>query len=132
MTRTSFPERLPDDKHLPAIDVIICTADPKREPTFGVMNTVISAMALDYPPVKLHVYVSDDGGSSVTRYGMKEAWAFARLWLPFCCTHGIKTRCPEVYFSGAEDDEDGELRGNEFLEERQKIKVGVSLVSVDC
>ncbi|RVX22238.1 Cellulose synthase-like protein G2 [Vitis vinifera] len=45
VTRTLFPERLPEDKHLPAIDVFICTADPKREPTFGVMNTVISAMA---------------------------------------------------------------------------------------
>ncbi|RVW55864.1 Cellulose synthase-like protein G2 [Vitis vinifera] len=122
VTRTLFPERLPEDKHLPAIDVFICTADPKREPTFGVMNTVISAMALDYPPERLHVYVSDDGGSSLTLYGMKEAWAFARSWLPFCRTHGIKTRCPEAYFSSAEDDEGADLRGTEFFEERKKIK----------
>ena len=130
VTRTLFPERLPEDKHLPAIDVFICTADPKREPTFGVMNTVISAMALDYPPERLHVYVSDDGGSSLTLYGMKEAWAFARSWLPFCRTHGIKTRCPEAYFSSAEDDEGADLRGTEFFEERKKIKVGTSLVRV--
>lgn len=122
VTRTLFPERLPEDKHLPAIDVFICTADPKREPTFGVMNTVISAMALDYPPERLHVYVSDDGGSSLTLYGMKEAWAFARSWLPFCRTHGIKTRCPEAYFSSAENDEGADLRGTEFFEERKKIK----------
>lgn len=123
VTRTLFPERLPDDKHLPAIDVFICTADPEREPTFGVMNTVISAMALDYPPERLHVYVSDDGGSSITLYGMKEAWAFARLWLRFCRSYGIKTRCPEVYFCREEDDEGEELRATEFLEERRKIKV---------
>ncbi|KAF2285419.1 hypothetical protein GH714_004256 [Hevea brasiliensis] len=30
------------------------------------MNTVLSAMALDYPPEKLSVYLSDDGGSSPT------------------------------------------------------------------
>ncbi|CBI23574.3 unnamed protein product, partial [Vitis vinifera] len=53
---------------------------------------------------------------------MKEAWAFARSWLPFCRTHGIKTRCPEAYFSSAENDEGADLRGTEFFEERKKIK----------
>ncbi|CAL8074787.1 unnamed protein product [Prunus armeniaca] len=61
ISRTAFPERLPGDDKLPAVDVFICTADPEKEQTVGVMNTVLSAMAMDYPPDKLHVYLSDDG-----------------------------------------------------------------------
>ncbi|KAJ0092164.1 hypothetical protein Patl1_25195 [Pistacia atlantica] len=76
---TVFPERLPeDDNKFPAIDVFICTADPKKEPTLEVMNSVLSAMALDYPPEKLHVYLSEDGGASITLTGMEEAFKFAR------------------------------------------------------
>ncbi|ONH95770.1 hypothetical protein PRUPE_7G089900 [Prunus persica] len=66
VSRTAFPERLPANDKLPAVDVFICTADPEKEPTVGVMNTVLSAMAMDYPPEKLHVYLSDDGGAAVT------------------------------------------------------------------
>ncbi|KAL9410801.1 hypothetical protein AB3S75_044555 [Citrus x aurantiifolia] len=66
ISRTVFPERLPEADQLPGIDVFICTADPTKEPTVEVMNTVLSAMALDYPPEKLHVYLSDDGGASIT------------------------------------------------------------------
>lgn len=120
VTRTVFPERLPDDDKFPAIDVFICTTDPKKEPTVGVMNTVISAMALDYPTEKLHVYLSDDGGSPLTLHGMKEAWTFARWWLPFCRRHEITTRCPEAYFSALQAD--GGFGNSEFTTERQKIK----------
>ncbi|KAJ0034372.1 hypothetical protein Pint_24639 [Pistacia integerrima] len=117
--RTVFPERLPeDDNKFPAIDVFICTADPKKEPTVEVMNTVLSAMALDYPPEKLHVYLSDDGGASITLTGMKEAFKFARSWLPFCKKYGIKTICPKAYFSIQYADS-GRA---EFMEEKQKIK----------
>ncbi|OMO95531.1 Cellulose synthase [Corchorus olitorius] len=123
VSRTVFPERLPSDDKLPAIDVFICTADPDKEPTVGVMNTVISAMALDYPPEKLHVYLSDDGGSDITLYGMKEAWKFARAWLPFCRKFDIKTSCPEVYFSGYEDYDHGNFNNSsEFKAARQKIE----------
>lgn len=122
LTRTVFPERLPEDNQLPAIDVFICTADPTKEPTLGVMNTVISAMALDYPPEKLHVYVSDDGGSPLTLYGMKAAWAFARSWLPFCRTHGIRTPCPETYFSSLEAPDDS---SDQFMAERHRIQVSL-------
>ncbi|KAJ8441745.1 hypothetical protein Cgig2_009174 [Carnegiea gigantea] len=66
VTRSVCPERLPKDPDLPGIDVFVCTADLEKEPTFGVMNTVISAMALDYPVEKLSVYLSDDGGASAT------------------------------------------------------------------
>ncbi|XP_031255717.1 cellulose synthase-like protein G1 [Pistacia vera] len=120
--RTVFPERLPeDDNKFPAIDVFICTADPKKEPTVEVMNTVLSAMALDYPPEKLHVYLSDDGGASITLTGMKEAFKFARSWLPFCKKYGIKTICPKAYFSSSEYQYADSGRA-EFMEEKQKIK----------
>ncbi|KAJ4821778.1 hypothetical protein Tsubulata_050622, partial [Turnera subulata] len=73
VTRTVFPERLPEDDKLPAIDVFVFTADPSKEPTVEVMNTVLSAMALDYPSGKLHVYLSDDAGASLTLNGLREA-----------------------------------------------------------
>ncbi|XP_007035027.2 PREDICTED: cellulose synthase-like protein G2 [Theobroma cacao] len=122
VSRTVFPERLPSDDKLPAIDVFICTADPNKEPTVEVMNTVISAMALDYPPEKLHVFLSDDGGSDITLRGTKEAWNFARSWVPFCRRYDIKTSCPEAYFSCSEDDDHGDFKSSEFKAERQKIE----------
>ncbi|XVF66532.1 hypothetical protein PTKIN_Ptkin10aG0044100 [Pterospermum kingtungense] len=121
VSRTVFPERLPGDDELPAIDVFICTADPNKEPTVEVMNTVISVMALDYPPEKLHVYLSDDGGSAVTLSVSKEAWNFATSWVPFCRRYDIKTRCPQSYFSESEDDL-GDFKCSEFKEQRQKIE----------
>ncbi|GLT42236.1 hypothetical protein SLA2020_162490 [Shorea laevis] len=120
VSRKVFPERLPGDDELPAIDVFICTADPDKEPTLGVMNTVLSSMALEYPPGKLHVYLSDDGGSPLTLKGMREAWSFARWWLPFCRKYGVKTRCPQAYFMGTDEDDDH--GSSEFAEERKNIK----------
>ncbi|EEF33092.1 transferase, putative [Ricinus communis] len=123
ISRTVFPERLPEDGKLPGIDVFICTADPNKEPTIDVMNTVLSAMALDYPAEKLHIYLSDDGGASITLHGIKEAWQFARWWLPFCRRYGIKTRCPKAYFSGAAAAEDNIFDNTpEFVADRLKIK----------
>ncbi|OMO54788.1 Cellulose synthase [Corchorus capsularis] len=119
ISRKTFPERLLQEK-LPGIDVFICTADPKKEPPLEVMNTVLSAMALDYPTGKLSVYVSDDGGSALTLHAMKEAWIFAKSWLPFCKKFGVKTRCPKVYFSRYEDECLGQKDGYE--EELEKIK----------
>ncbi|XP_031377104.1 cellulose synthase A catalytic subunit 1 [UDP-forming]-like [Punica granatum] len=117
VTRKVFPERLPEDEKLPAIDVFVCTADPTKEPTVDVMNTVLSAMALDYPPEKIHVYLSDDGSSPVTLFGMREAYAFAMWWLPFCRKYGLKTRCPKAYFGAPEEEENGE-----YASEKQKIR----------
>lgn len=125
VSRKVFPERLPEDKQLPAIDVFICTADPNKEPTLGVMNTLISAMALDYPADKLNVYLSDDGGSKVTLKAMKEAWRFARWWLPFCKRFGVKTRCPEAYFSATEEQDDGnygDFLTSEFVAEKNIVQ----------
>ncbi|KAI4317977.1 hypothetical protein L6164_025795 [Bauhinia variegata] len=122
ISRTVFPERLPEDGKLPPIDVFICTADPIKEPTLDVMNTVLSAMALDYPSEKLHVYLSDDGSSVVTLHGMKEAWKFARLWLPFCRKYRIKCRCPKAYFSAAETGDPDSAENSDLVEEKQKMK----------
>ncbi|KAI3857172.1 hypothetical protein MKW98_010586 [Papaver atlanticum] len=52
VVRTTYPDRI-SSSSLPGIDVFICTADPTKEPTIQVMNTVLSAMSLDYPPKKL-------------------------------------------------------------------------------
>uniref|UniRef100_A0A2C9W8C2 Glycosyltransferase 2-like domain-containing protein n=1 Tax=Manihot esculenta TaxID=3983 RepID=A0A2C9W8C2_MANES len=122
VSRTVFPERLPEDSKLPGIDVFICTADPDKEPTVDVMNTVLSAMALDYPAEKLHVYLSDDGGAAITLDGMREAWKFARWWLPFCRRYGIKTRCPNAYFSGGEDEYYNLSKSSQFMADREKIQ----------
>lgn len=122
VSRTVFPERLPEDDKLPAIDVFICTVDPDKEPTLEVMNTVLSAMALDYPAEKLNLYLSDDGGAAVTLHGMKEAWRFAKSWLPFCKKYGIKTRCPKAYFSATSKDDDSFGSSNEFMADRQIIQ----------
>ncbi|KAK8709685.1 hypothetical protein V6N13_060695 [Hibiscus sabdariffa] len=119
--RTVFPERLPDDDELPSIDVFVCTADPNKEPTVEVMNTVISALAMDYPPEKLHVYLSDDAGSDATLRCMKEAWNFATYWVPFCRKYGIVTGCPEVYLSSSEVD-NGEFKDSEFKAEKEKME----------
>lgn len=126
VSRSVFPERLPENDKLPAIDVFVFTADADREPTLHVMNTVISAMALDYPPDKLHVYLSDDGGSAVTLNGMREAWRFAKWWIPFCRRFKIQKRCPDAYFSSlVNDDDDGHSESfDEFTTEQEKLKEG--------
>ncbi|KAK4492236.1 hypothetical protein RD792_003037 [Penstemon davidsonii] len=111
--RTVYPERLPEDEKLPPVDVFICTADPSKEPAFGVMNTVVSAMALDYPADKLAVYLSDDGGSYVTLDAMREAWKFGKWWVPFCKKYNLKIRCPQAYFQSG---------GNEIGAEEIEIK----------
>lgn len=122
VSRTVFPERLlENEQNLPPIDVFICTADPKKEPPVEVMNTVLSAMALDYPSKKLHVYLSDDAASALTLLALREACAFASSWLPFCRKFGVKTRCPKVYFSNLNDDH-GVNQSVEYEKERENIK----------
>lgn len=121
--RTVFPERLPEDEQLPPIDVFICTADPEKEPPLGVMNTVVSAMTLNYPARKLTVYLSDDGGCPVTLEAMSEAWRFAKIWVPFCKKYGVKIICPEAYFAERGVDDEGLVYNDEFAAEKVKVKV---------
>ena len=66
-----------------------------------VINTVLSVMAYDYPPEKLSVYLSDDGGSELTFYAMVEAARFSKFWLPFCKKFKVEPRSPEAYFRTA-------------------------------
>jgi hypothetical protein len=105
---------------LPAVDVFMTTADPELEPPVVTVNTVLSLLALDYPAGKLACYVSDDGCSPLTCYALREAAAFARLWVPFCRKHGVAVRAPFVYFSsGAEP----RMADQEFFREWTFIKV---------
>ncbi|EXB51023.1 Cellulose synthase-like protein E1 [Morus notabilis] len=84
---------------LPGMDIFVCTADPIMEPPTLVINTVLSAMSYNYPPEKLSVYVSDDGGSEFTFYALLEASLFSKHWIPFCKRFNIEPRAPEAYFS---------------------------------
>ncbi|KAL9991764.1 putative cellulose synthase (UDP-forming) [Helianthus debilis subsp. tardiflorus] len=100
--RQVYPENLEKVLHkqdFPAIDIFICTADPYKEPPINVVNTALSLMAYDYPPEKMSVYVSDDGGSELTLFAFMEAAKFAEIWLPFCRDSNIMDRRPEAYFN---------------------------------
>lgn len=123
MVRTVAPENLPSDKKLPGVDVFIYTADAKKDLVVDVMNTVLSAMALDYPVDKLAVYLADDGGAAVTLFAMKEACEFARCWIPFCRKYGVQTRCPEAFFSSFGDSERERLDSDQFKAEEEKLQV---------
>ena len=117
------PDKLRPQLPLPAIDVFICTADPEKEPTLEVMNTLISAMTLDYPPDKLHIYFSDDAGSPVTLHGVREARRFSRWWVPFCRKYGITQPCPMAYFSHAPEDRRRDIpRDDEFVEQKLIVR----------
>lgn len=117
VTREVYAETLSGDRELPGLDIFVCTADPSKEPTLEVMNTVISAMCLDYPPDKLAVYLA-----AVTLNAMREAAVFARWWVPFCRKYNIRNRCPEVYFSGLCE---GSIRGSDFQAEEEKLMVKI-------
>ncbi|KAL9244748.1 hypothetical protein vseg_018483 [Gypsophila vaccaria] len=123
---TAYPQRLPRDDNLPSIDVFIFASDPTKEPPLDVMNTVISAMALDYPTRKTNVYVSDDGGSDVMVYGARVCVEFCRVWVPFCRTYGVKCICPKAYFGafGSNDDDFGSVGYDivEYLRDRKIIE----------
>ncbi|XP_042972313.1 cellulose synthase-like protein E1 isoform X6 [Carya illinoinensis] len=102
--RCTFKDRLSISRYeeaLPNIDIFVCTADPMIEPPAMVINTVLSVMAYDYPPQKLNVYLSDDGGSDLTFYAMVEASSFSKIWLPFCKKFKVEPRSPEAYFRTA-------------------------------
>lgn len=128
VSRTVMIDKLPRDDNLPGLDIFVCTLDPEKEPTVEVMDTVISAIAMDYPSDKLAVYLSDDGGCPVTLYGIKEATLFAKEWLPFCKKYGTKSRCPKVFFSPMGEDEQL-LRDHEFRAQRELIKVCIYITT---
>ncbi|KAJ7952168.1 Cellulose synthase [Quillaja saponaria] len=99
--RHEYPENLlfSNKSDFPALDVFICTADPYKEPPMDVVNTALSVMAYEYPPDKVSVYVSDDGGSQLTLFAFMEAAKFATHWLPFCTENNLLHRSPEAFFA---------------------------------
>ncbi|KAH7843196.1 hypothetical protein Vadar_013722 [Vaccinium darrowii] len=99
--RFTFKDRLSQryENDLPRIDIFVCTADPDIEPPMMVINTVLSVMAYDYPPEKMAVYLSDDGGSYLTFYALLEASIFSQHWVPFCKKFNVEPRSPAAYFS---------------------------------
>ncbi|CAL1386573.1 unnamed protein product [Linum trigynum] len=106
-------EKVSPPADFPAMDVFICTADPFKEPPIATANAALSVLAYDYPPEKLSVYVSDDGGSQLTMFAFMEAAKFAAHWLPFCRRNGVLDRHPEMFFGSCRADDP----------ETQKIKV---------
>ncbi|KAI3969461.1 hypothetical protein MKX01_020022 [Papaver californicum] len=86
------------EEKLPCVDVFVCTANPVIEPPAMVINTVLSVMAYDYPPEKLSVYLSDDGGSDLMFYALLEASHFCKYWIPFCKKFQVEPRSPVAYF----------------------------------
>ncbi|KAA3473340.1 cellulose synthase-like protein E1 [Gossypium australe] len=60
-------------------------------------------MAYEYPPEKLSIYLSDDGGSDLTFYAMLEAANFSKTWLPFCKKLKVEPTSPEAYFRTASE-----------------------------
>jgi len=122
VTRAAFPDRLL--AAVPRVDVLVVTADPDKEPPLGVVNTVVSAMALDYPGGALSVYLSDDAGSPLTLLAARKAYAFARAWVPFCRRHSVQCPWPDRYFAGDDaHDGGGGDRREEIAEERTRVKV---------
>ncbi|PKI56340.1 hypothetical protein CRG98_023359, partial [Punica granatum] len=99
--RLAFKDKLSlrYEEKLPRIDIFVCTADPEMEPPSLVINTVLSVMSYNYPPEKLSVYLSDDGGSKFTFYALLEASEFAKHWIPFCNKFNIEPRSPDAYFA---------------------------------
>ncbi|XP_057847555.2 cellulose synthase-like protein B4 [Cryptomeria japonica] len=101
----TYPERLAERysgesvSKLPAVDVIITTTDPFKEPALITANEVLSVLALDYPVEKFACYISDDGSSPITFYSLVETLSFARKWVPFCRKFKLQTRAPFMYFS---------------------------------
>ncbi|XP_052177396.1 cellulose synthase-like protein H1 [Diospyros lotus] len=117
----TYPHRLLQRKvELLPVDMFVTTADPVLEPPILTVNTVLSLLAVDYPPDKLACYVSDDGGSPLTFYSLVEAAKFARLWVPFCKKYGIQLRAPFRYFSCQSSS--SQEASPEFQQERRKIQ----------
>ncbi|KAF5950407.1 hypothetical protein HYC85_012400 [Camellia sinensis] len=100
---------------LPAIDIFVCTADPKIEPPTMVINTVLSALSYNYPPEKLSIFLSDDGGSEFTFYALMEASQFSKHWIPFSKKFRVEPRSPAAYFSQNFNHQDSTLAQEEWL-----------------
>lgn len=110
--RRTFKQRLSQryENELPAVDIFVCTADPVIEPPMMVISTVLSVMAYNYPPEKLSVYLSDDGGSELTFFALTQAAVFSRHWLPYCRNYNVEPTSPASYFKSASHPSDTKHR----------------------
>ncbi|KAI3673885.1 hypothetical protein L6452_40015 [Arctium lappa] len=110
--RRTFKQRLSQryENELPAVDIFVCTADAVIEPPMMVISTVLSVMAYDYPPEKLAVYLSDDGGSELTFYALTQAAVFSKHWLPYCRNYKVEPTSPASYFKSASHPSDSTHR----------------------
>ncbi|CAI9283470.1 unnamed protein product [Lactuca saligna] len=100
---------------LPRVDLFVCTADPVIEPPMMVVSTVLSVMAYDYPPEKLSVYLSDDGGSELTFYALTQAAIFSKHWLPYCRNYKVEPLSPAAYFKSAASPRDHTKHRQDFI-----------------
>ncbi|KAK4421724.1 Cellulose synthase-like protein D1 [Sesamum alatum] len=98
---------------LPGVDVFVTIIDPDREPPIVSANTILSAIAVDYPVEKVSIYLLDDGGSILTFEAMAEAVKFAE--------HNIEPRNPESYFN-LKKDPIKDKKQPDFVKDRQWIK----------
>ncbi|KAL0376740.1 UNVERIFIED_CONTAM: Cellulose synthase-like protein G2 [Sesamum calycinum] len=74
--------------------------------------------AYRWRPVKLE----DDGGSYVTLNAVREAWKFARFWVPFRRKYELKIACPAAYFSSKESAHEKFIGSSEFAAEKKIIE----------
>eukprot|EP01018_Ginkgo_biloba_P002115 Gb_06085 [translate_table: standard] len=123
--RRVYPERLAlkykeEGKELPPIDVFVTTADHWKEPPVMMVNTVLSVLAVDYPPHKVACYVSDDGASPFTFFALLLASEFAKKWVPFCTRFDVQLRAPDLYFSHPSTDSRSD---SNFVKEYEEIKM---------
>ncbi|XP_031398843.1 cellulose synthase A catalytic subunit 3 [UDP-forming]-like isoform X1 [Punica granatum] len=91
--------RKDEPSELAAVDIVVTTVDPMKEPPLVTANTILSILAVDYPVEKISCYLSDDGASMLTFESLRETSEFARNWVPFCKKYDIEPRAPEWYFS---------------------------------
>ncbi|KAG5412325.1 hypothetical protein IGI04_008644 [Brassica rapa subsp. trilocularis] len=90
---------------LPRLDIFHSMADLVIEPLLMMVNTVLSVLALVYPPKNLVVYLSDDASSQLTFYALTEAAEFAKTWVPFCKEFDIEPRSSLLFWQGLKVDE---------------------------
>ena len=107
---------------LPSIDVFVSTVDPLKEPPLVTANTILSILAVDYPPDKVACYLSDDGAAMLTFEALSETSQFATKWVPFCKKYNIEPRAPEWYFSQKNDYLKNRIHPD-FSRERRAMKV---------
>ncbi|KAF8043992.1 hypothetical protein BT93_A2082 [Corymbia citriodora subsp. variegata] len=105
VNRETYGERLAlrynrtgEPSQLAAVDIVVTTNDPLKEPPLVTANTVLSVLAVDYPVEKVSCYVSDDGAAILTFETLQETSEFARKWVPFCKKYSIEPMAPEQYF----------------------------------